>query len=508
MKTVISVLIVMTIVVSLIHAADESIPLPIPNGDFEQGLQGWKIGEGEKMSSLSQEQAASGKNSLKVVDDDEKLGSDVTGPRVPIKGAGSHVLHGKVFPVSGQGLGIYVRVLDREGKTIDAQDTHQRGAPTEPVGKWTPFTMQIYTSPEAAFLELWIHSYGAAKVTAYLDDFAFVSSTGIAKPPWPGTYKIKPEEKAKLTAADVVGPDGIVYPDWRYAGLPGGIPTIPAAARIEQFGGKADDDGDDSDALEKGAAEVGRKGGALVLGAGTYHLDRPVLITRDNVVIRGAGADKTKLIFRYGAPAAGVGFFAPRPNSTVDSSTWIEAHADPKNLQALTIEVDGQKIAETRMHQHWGATFSLRTNGAAVIRKVKKGRHTLKAIAEYPDGKSIESTIAIETTEAAPAANLRVPSQIAAIMFAGVSEAGPQLKLARDGKRGDRELLLESAQGLEIGDRIRLRAPATPRWNALVRNACKWGEYRRYEFIIEAMEGKTVRLNQPLRLEFPIIDGS
>ena len=46
------------------------------------------------------------------------------------------------------------------------------------------------------------------------------------RPRWEPVYKIKPGETDRLTAADVVGPDGIVYPDWRYAGLPGGIPSV------------------------------------------------------------------------------------------------------------------------------------------------------------------------------------------------------------------------------------------------------------------------------------------
>jgi hypothetical protein len=53
-----------------------------------------------------------------------------------------------------------------------------------------------------------------------------------------------------------------------------------------------------------------------------------------------------------------------------------------------------------------------------------------------------------------------------------------------------------------------LRAPATPRWNALVKNECKWGEYRRYEFLVTGVNGNMVRLNQPLRLDYPTIDGS
>ena len=95
------------------------------------------------------------------------------------------------------------------------------------------------------------------------------------KPPWEPSYKIKPEERHRLTAADVVGPDGIVYPDWRYAGVPSGIPDVPDLARVEAVGGKADDDRDDSAAVEKGAQAVAQRGGgALVLGKGTYHLDR------------------------------------------------------------------------------------------------------------------------------------------------------------------------------------------------------------------------------------------
>ena len=109
-----------------------------------------------------------------------------------------------------------------------------------------------------------------------------------SEPPWAPAYKIKPTETYRLTDADVVGPDGIVYPDWRYAGVPGGIPEVRERARIEEFGGRADDGRDDSQALQAGARFVARKGGgALVLGRGVYHLDRPVIIQDDEVVLKG-----------------------------------------------------------------------------------------------------------------------------------------------------------------------------------------------------------------------------
>ena len=65
------------------------------------------------------------------------------------------------------------------------------------------------------------------------------------RPPWQGQYKIRPSETGRLTEADVVGPDGIVYPNWTRTGVQGGIPRIEPAATIEEFGGQADDDQDD-----------------------------------------------------------------------------------------------------------------------------------------------------------------------------------------------------------------------------------------------------------------------
>jgi len=44
--------------------------------------------------------------------------------------------------------------------------------------------------------------------------------------PWESQYKIKPDQKDRLTAADVVGPDGIVYPNWTKCGVQGGISSV------------------------------------------------------------------------------------------------------------------------------------------------------------------------------------------------------------------------------------------------------------------------------------------
>ena len=89
-------------------------------------------------------------------------------------------------------------------------DEFLRAAPSTPVGKWTPWTLSAYPPENAAFLEVWFHSFNAALVTAYLDDIELVRLDAASiKPPWPGTYKIYPQETTKLTAADVVGPEAV-----------------------------------------------------------------------------------------------------------------------------------------------------------------------------------------------------------------------------------------------------------------------------------------------------------
>jgi hypothetical protein len=350
-------------------------------------------------------------------------------------------------------------------------------------------------------LASFIIALAAAVVTA--------AETPDARPPWPSSYKLRPTDKAKLTAADFPGPDGIVYPDWTWAGVPGGIPKVPARAKIEDFGGKADDDRDDADALERGADEVGRRGGgALMLGAGTYHLDRPAVITRDGVVIRGAGADKTRIIFRYDVPEPGVAFLQPKPDAVVKHDTWIELHCWPKDLVGIEIRAGGQLLAAAKKHAHWGATFALRTSGSVLVGKRLLGRQKLTGVAEYRDGRTRTTQIEVKVSSERTADIARIPRDIGAIMFLGSSTERQPRPLARDGRRGDTELAVEDAAGLRAGDRIVLRAPGTDRWKKLVRCACTWGEYRRTELQVVAVEGNRLRVNQPLRIDFPVVDGS
>jgi hypothetical protein len=95
-----------------------------------------------------------------------------------------------------------------------------------------------------------------------------------ANVPWQRQYKIKPNQTARLTPADVVGPDGLVYPNWTKCGVQGGVSNAKVMLSVEDFGAKSDDDADDSDALAKACEAAGKRGGgAILLSEGTYYLD-------------------------------------------------------------------------------------------------------------------------------------------------------------------------------------------------------------------------------------------
>jgi hypothetical protein len=325
--------------------------------------------------------------------------------------------------------------------------------------------------------------------------------------PWPRLYKIRPEQTGRLTAADVVGPDGIVYPNWTQCGVQGGIPTVKVVSRIEDFGGRANDDQDDAPALQAACAAAGRTGGAVLLGEGTYYLDRPVTIRQDNVVIRGQGAARTRLIFRYAIPKEGVAFFHPPANARVGPETRIEMHSMPAGLAEMKVTIDETVIGTWARGQHSGNSFSYARHGRDIPKQVPDGPHLLKGVARYQDGseRTVQIPILVDRKFKDPQS---VPDTRAAITFAGQGTVGAKLLLERDGKRGDMELHLQSVQGLRAGDCLFIDGPATDRWKKLTQNACLWGSYRNYEVVVTGITGRTVSLGQPLRIEFPIVDGS
>jgi len=374
----------------------------------------------------------------------------------------------------------FLRVLDDEGKVV---------------AQWSALSLR--TKDDLALQGLGV----SAKA---------LTSTATV-PPWPGSYKQRPGSPT-LTAADMPGPDGLVYPDWRMAGVPGGIPSISAGVDAADFGALPDDDKDDREALGAASRKVAADGGGVVrLAPGTYHLDRPLFIDGDGVVLRGAGMEATRIEFRYGEPADGVDFFMPKGGATIGLGAWIEMHARPEGLNELIILANGKQIARQwkEYPQHWGGTYALRTRGKAVADAVggKAGPVELTALARYDDGTERKKVISVTVNPESNRWEI-TPTHIGAITFVGAGRQGSQIPLAVDGLRGDLSLTLAADHGLKAGDKIMIRGPATERWKKLTTNAAKWGDYRDNQLEVLAVVGNQVWINQPLRIEFPTIDGS
>ncbi len=328
------------------------------------------------------------------------------------------------------------------------------------------------------------------------------------QPPWKGQYKIDPRQSERLTPADIVGPDGIVYPNWTKTGVQGGIPLLAVVAPIEDFGGRANDGRDDSAALDQACRAAAEKGGGAVqLGEGTYDLDWPVTIRSDGVVIRGRGAKKTNLRFRYAIPAAGAGFYDLTPGARIGKNTRVTLHCVPAGLMKMRILVDDREVHQWERSLHSGNTFSCAVGGSHFVGKLPDGEHVLQGIAEYRDGSQRRAELPVLLDSAYDDVR-RVPQWQAALMFSGEGLVGKRIKLAKDGRRGDLTLSLQSVEGLSPGDALHLEGPATDRWKKLTQCACLWGSYREYQARIERIDGKTVTLTQPLRIEFPVVDGS
>jgi len=487
-----------------IHA--EETVIEIPNGSFEAGLTSWVIPEDEGMSSLSDAQAASGKLSLMVNDTSSTYGSAVMASRLPVLGAGVVDVRGKYYAVSGSGLGIYVRLYNKDGQRIG--DEGHRGSLGGSQKEWRAFSFLCYTTEETAFIELYVHSYNAARVHGFLDDLHFVWKEWDGKLPWGGQYKIRADETDRLTPADVVGPDGLVYPNWTQVGVLGGIPPVATVCHIEQFGGKPDDGLDDSEALRKACIAAGqRKGGAVLLDAGVYHLDHPVTVRDHDVVIRGAGMDQTRIVFRYAISDRGIAFYHPQPNARIGLNTRLELHALPTDLERMTLSLNDEVFGVWSRGQHSGNTFAYARYGRDIPDAVADGAHTLKGVATYRGGMTRRVEIPVILDRSYRDTFLVADSQNA-IAFRGQGYDGDKVLLIQDGKRGDTTLVVQDAGAFAVGDPVVIDGPATKRWKDLTQNACEWGVYRRYMTRVTSVTGNTIGLAQPLRIDFPIIDGS
>ncbi len=474
----------------------------LPNAGFEDGEASWKLDAARSIASVTPEAAAAGTQGLRLDSPQNDKGVTLASARLPVEPGLAYRLTWQARVLSGTGTNVFLRFFDAAGKELQRDE----GRISAEKGRgWMPYRIQAIPPENTASLDVFIQRPGfrTPNYQIDLDAFELASLPIPTDPPWPGTYKIRATETARLTAADVVGPDGRVYPDFTWAGVPGGIPQVSVALRLEELGAKPG--ADISGLLETAAAQVAATGGgAVLIGEGTYHLDAPVIVLHDNVVFRGAGSGKTKLLFRYRVPMGEIRFFRLAPDQEVGMNGAIEFHANPKNLVGLELRSGERSLSKRERRDHWGNTFSLRISGSQAIGTLGEGTHPFTAIAEYSDGRRVEQTISLRLVRSA--AGDPLPNQLGAISFVGRGPTGPQIPLKATAERGSRTLGLAAGHGLAVGDKISLVAPASERWKQLVGHSSHWDIQAQNFYEITAVDESSVTLSQPLRVTFLVED--
>lgn len=346
----------------------------------------------------------------------------------------------------------------------------------------------------------------------YLDKIYFGPiRTGYTQPPWEGSYKIRKGEEDKLTAADVMGPDGIAYPNWTRVGIPGGIPVLENTLSLADFGAVADDDEDDSAALQRGIDELQQAGGGvLFIPDGLYYLDHFVTVTGDNVVLRGNGASKTRLVSRISMEGKDPEIRGIGEDSRIGSKSFYYAMVDPNGLTGIKVTFGQQVVSEQTFLGLWERTMEYRFTGADLFNVKGAGENRLTIVASYRDGSLRTVSRRIEVVEEeTPAVRAYGPSGV--ISFRGYGLIGGEesrVLLTEDGQRGDMSLYLQPDHDLQPGNKIRIFGPNTDEWRELLRNDHIGGSYRSNHYEIDSVEGDRIFLKDALRIEFPVADGS
>lgn len=328
-----------------------------------------------------------------------------------------------------------------------------------------------------------------------------------AEPLWTPTFR----EPKPMTAADIVGPDGIVYPDFKYAGVQGGIPKTPVVVNAEDFGAKENED--IYPALKKAVEAAAKKGGgAILIKAGHYFIDRPLLITNSRIVFRGEGTNKTILTYRGGLRTKEVRLLYPEKDGDpigMNKSYSIEAQADCDNMKEIRLIVGGQLVGSTPMAKLETGRFRVRSSGTVLkLSNVGEGLQEVRVEVDWRDGtQSALSRKAEIRSDLPDTGSVVYPDGVLYFQGPGIVGDGVSSPLASDARRGDFSVEVLSNEGFAVGDYVTVSAEPVPAFIQEIRSA-----YSRTPriggFVIASIKGHTIYLNQPLRLTFPVLHGA
>lgn len=147
-------------------------PIPLLNPGFEDGQNGWAFKD-KGMSLVLGDAARSGKQGLRVNDEDIDRGSEVTCARFATEPGKKVTARFWARLNDGEGLGVYLRFFKGDGTCVNKAELHneiQVKVPAE-TREWQKLELSGTVPEEAIEGEVWIHSYSSSQVKADLDDF-------------------------------------------------------------------------------------------------------------------------------------------------------------------------------------------------------------------------------------------------------------------------------------------------------------------------------------------------
>lgn len=160
----------------LVAAAGPLQTAGLENPGFEKVVEGkpagWTIRDG--LTTLVEGQAAEGDRCLRIVDESETEGTDILSGRFPVSADELCVLRLKLFLESGnpQGLGVYLRMWDANGKELVEPRERQAARPRMESGRWADATA-VYEIPEGVVqAAVWLHTFSTAVTSCRVDDLA------------------------------------------------------------------------------------------------------------------------------------------------------------------------------------------------------------------------------------------------------------------------------------------------------------------------------------------------
>lgn len=293
----------------------------------------------------------------------------------------------------------------------------------------------------------------------------FFLAVALSAAPWVAGCRADrtPPVERSDKSPDLTLPSGVVVPNFRFAGVPGGIPQLPVVEHLEDFGAKPGDDV--SEALERAVASAAAKGGgAVLIPAGEYFLERPVHLTSSGVVVRGSGMDATTLTFRWEPPRNGVAFVGTRdgeiipPLRTLHVAAWNDSrdHTMIRCIRRLSLEING-KTADERIEteSNEGPWFMLSPDNRVTSKLLHPGINTLRASVEYFDGRTTSKDIKVDVR---PGSSPEFSACDAAVLLSPArSEQDFLATPLKEVTRGTVRIPLHDAGNLVPGDAIMLK---------------------------------------------------